>query len=53
MPLFLTTVAPQIFSHSYNELPASSAILASHDSDHVTYIFIWDLGPGRICETKN
>ena len=46
MPLFLTTAAPQIFSYSYHDLPASWAIFASHDSDHMIYIFIWDLEKG-------
>ena len=32
--------------HSYSELSASPAILASHDNDHVIYIFIWDLEKG-------
>ena len=31
------------FSHPYNVLSAPAAILASHDNDHVIYIFIWDL----------
>ena len=46
MPLFLTIAAPKfslIFSHSYSELPASSAILISHDNDHVIFTFVLEI----------
>ena len=41
-----SSIFTNIFNHSYNELPASSAIFPSHYSDHMIYIFIWYLEKG-------
>ena len=41
------------FNFSYHELSAPSAIFAPHDSDHVVYIFIWDLEKGTLPDPWN